>query len=104
MRDDRGWAFRNGDGYSTDPVNHFAFLREAYEKTRPGFRGRWTVPVLWDKTTHRIVNLSEDDLCHQFATILGPALGCDLTGPAGLFSAHVAPAQAALSATDPRKD
>ncbi len=99
MRDDRGWAFRAGDGYSIDPINDFAFLREAYEKTRPDFRGRWTVPVLWDKPTHRIVNNSEDDLRRQFATILAPALGRDLTGAADLFRAHVAPAQAELSAT-----
>lgn len=99
VRDERGWAFRDGDGYSTDPINHFAFLREAYEKTHRAFRGRWTVPVLWDQHTHRIVNNSEDDLCHQFATILAPALGRDVAGPADLFPAHVAPAQAELSAT-----
>ena len=29
IRDERGWAFRNGPGYSTDPVNGFAFLSEA---------------------------------------------------------------------------
>ena len=48
IRDERGWAFRNGPGYSTDPVNGFAFLSEAYVATDPGFDGRVTVPVLWD--------------------------------------------------------
>src|SRR6266446_2161552 len=51
VRDERGWAFREGPGYSTDPVNGFAFLKEAYLATDPNFRGRWTVPVLWDKQT-----------------------------------------------------
>ena len=26
IRDERGWAFRDGPGYSQDPVNGFAFL------------------------------------------------------------------------------
>jgi putative glutathione S-transferase len=65
VRDERGWAFRNGPGHSSDPVNGFAFLRDAYLASDPGFRGRWTVPVLWDKETRRIVNNSEDDICRM---------------------------------------
>jgi putative glutathione S-transferase len=48
-----GWAFRDG---FTDTVNGFAFLREAYTRTDPGYSGRVTVPVLWDRQTNRIVN------------------------------------------------
>lgn len=66
VRDERGWAFREGSGHSTDPVNGFSFLSEAYEATRPGFRSRVTVPVLWDTETRRIVNNSEDDICRMF--------------------------------------
>src|ERR1017187_8280086 len=66
VRDEKGWAFRDGPGYSRDPVNGFAFLSEAYRASDPHFRGRWTVPVLWDKQTRRIVNNSEDDLCRMF--------------------------------------
>src|ERR671933_736165 len=33
IRDERGWAFRDGPGHSTDPVNGFAFLSEAYHAT-----------------------------------------------------------------------
>ena len=46
VRDERGWAFRDGP---RDPVNGFAFLSEAYAATDPHFDGRVTVPVLWDK-------------------------------------------------------
>src|SRR5687767_6830840 len=53
-----GWAFRDGPGHSRDPINRFAFLREAYLATDHTFCGRWTVPVLWDRETHRIVNNS----------------------------------------------
>jgi putative glutathione S-transferase len=66
IRDERGWAFRDGPGFSIDPINHFRFLSEAYEKTDPSFDGRVTVPVLWDKVSRRIVNNSEDDICRMF--------------------------------------
>src|SRR5688500_16333972 len=38
IRDERGWAFRDGPGHSRDPVNGFEFLRDAYRATRPDFR------------------------------------------------------------------
>lgn len=66
VRDERGWAFRDGPGHSIDPINGFAFLSEAYAATDPDFDGRATVPVLWDKETKRIVNNSEDDICRMF--------------------------------------
>jgi glutathionyl-hydroquinone reductase len=62
VRDDRGWAFREGPGHSEDPVNGFKFLSEAYAATDPNYRGRVTVPALWDKETKRIVSNSDDDL------------------------------------------
>jgi putative glutathione S-transferase len=65
VRDDRGWAFRDGPGHSHDPVNGFRFLSEAYFATDPDFDGRVTVPVLWDRETRRIVNNSEDDICRM---------------------------------------
>jgi len=66
IRDERGWAFRQGPGYSKDPINGFQFLREVYMATDPGYSGRVTVPVLWDKETGTIVNNSEDDICRMF--------------------------------------
>lgn len=66
VRDGRGWAFRDGPGFSHDPVNGFAFLSEAYAASDSGVDGRVTVPVLWDKETRRIVNNSEDDICRMF--------------------------------------
>jgi putative glutathione S-transferase len=90
--DEEGWAFRDGPGYSADPVNGFKFLKEAYSATNPRFRGRWTVPVLWDKQTHRIVSNSEDDICRMFNDEFpAPARTPDL------FPAAIAAEQAALS-------
>jgi glutathionyl-hydroquinone reductase len=66
IRDERGWAFRDGPGYSIDPINGFKFLSEAYAATDANFDGRVTVPVLWDKERKKIVNNCEDDICRMF--------------------------------------
>jgi putative glutathione S-transferase len=65
IRDERGWAFRDGPGHFRDPINNFSFLSEAYQATDPAFHGRVTVPVLWDKERRRIVNNSEDNICRM---------------------------------------
>jgi putative glutathione S-transferase len=93
IRDERGWAFRDGPGYSRDPVNGFAFLAEAYHATDRDFDGRVTVPVLWDKKTHRIVNNSEDDICRMFAGAFRGLARHD----AQLFPDDLVQEQAALS-------
>jgi glutathionyl-hydroquinone reductase len=66
IRDEKGWAFRDGPGSSKDPVNNFQYLSEAYFATDPGYEGRITVPVLWDKKNRIIVNNSDDDLLRIF--------------------------------------
>ena len=74
VRDDLGWAFRDTSGEippgapfeSTDPINGFQFLSEAYTATDPNYGERVTVPVLWDTKTKRIVNNCEDDICRMF--------------------------------------
>jgi putative glutathione S-transferase len=74
IRDEKGWAFRDPSGKilpgapfeSTDPVNGFHYLREAYVATDPNFDERVTVPVLWDKEARKIANNCEDDICRMF--------------------------------------
>src|SRR6202158_928911 len=79
FRDEKGWAFRDPERTkpgsslkdldqfeSTDPVNRFRYLSEAYQATDPNFKERVTVPVLWDKETKKIVNNCEDDICPMF--------------------------------------
>jgi len=75
IRDEKGWAFRDPNKKwddtevippSTDPVNGFHYLSEAYAATDPDFDGRVTVPVLWDKESKKIVNNCEDDICRMF--------------------------------------
>lgn len=67
--EETGWAFREGEGHGHDEVEDFEYLSEAYRKTDPDFRGRVTVPVLWDKQAKRIVNNSEDDICEMWAGV-----------------------------------
>ena len=66
IRDDRGWAFREGPGHSVDPVHGFRFLSKAYHATDLAYQGRVTVPVLWDRKTSRIVSNSDDDIMRMF--------------------------------------
>jgi putative glutathione S-transferase len=94
IRDEKGWAFRDGPGYSHDPINGFAYLSEAYTATNGACPGRVTVPVLWDKEKKRIVNNSEDDICRMFAE----AFTALHTRKADLFPPDIAAEQARLSA------
>ena len=68
IRNENGWAFRDGPGYSHDPINGFKYLKEAYIATDPKYRGRITVPVLWDKEEKRIVSNSDDDIMRMLET------------------------------------
>jgi putative glutathione S-transferase len=71
VRDGRGWAFREGDGYGVDPLNGFQFLREAYEATQSGYDGHISVPVLWDKQASRIVSNNFPDITLDLDTQFG---------------------------------
>src|SRR5437660_3049799 len=55
IRDEEGWAFREPSGKippgapfeSTDSINGFQFLSEAYKATNPDYNERVTVPFFW---------------------------------------------------------
>ncbi len=55
---ENGWTFAP-DG---DPVNGVDFLYEIYQKAKPDYSGRVTVPVLWDKKTGTIVNNESSEI------------------------------------------
>jgi putative glutathione S-transferase len=59
IRDARGWRF--GPDFP-DPGNGWDYLSEGYAATDPAWRGRVTVPVLWDTETGRIVNNESADI------------------------------------------
>ncbi len=53
---EQGWTFEKGPGVIADPVNRASYLHEVYTAADAHYSGRVTVPVLWDKKTHTIVN------------------------------------------------
>jgi len=68
IRDEKGWAFREGRGHGVDPVCGFAYLSEPYLRSDPAFTGRVTVPCIWDRVTERIVTNNYPDLTIDFET------------------------------------
>ena len=68
IRDERGWAFREGRGHGPDPICNFQFLSEAYLRTDPGYTGRYTVPCLWDRVTGRLVTNNYPDITIDLET------------------------------------
>jgi glutathionyl-hydroquinone reductase len=95
VRDGRGWAFREGPGYSLDPVNGFALLREAYQATEPGYDGHISVPVLWDRETSRIVSNNFPDVTIDLDT----QFGAYANGEYDLYPERLRPEIDAVNAT-----
>ncbi|ORY55872.1 glutathione S-transferase [Pseudomassariella vexata] len=63
----KGWEFNGLYGSLTeDPIHGFKTLRELYELVDPGYSGRVTVPVLWDKKTDTLVNNESSEIIRMF--------------------------------------
>ncbi|MFU0505513.1 glutathione S-transferase family protein [Pseudaminobacter sp. NGMCC 1.201702] len=59
---ENGWTFRTDDGATGDPLYGFDFLHQIYTKADPGYSGRVTVPVLWDKKEQTIVSNESSEI------------------------------------------
>ena len=88
IRDERGWAFRDGPSHSTDPVNGFAFLSEAYLATDRGYTGRYTVPCIWDRVTGRLVT---NNFPHNTIDFETQFTACHRPGAPDLYPLHLRP-------------
>ncbi|WP_111977317.1 glutathione S-transferase family protein [Algibacillus agarilyticus] len=64
---DQGWQFSN-TGLNIDQLNNHEYMHQLYTQVKPDFTGRATVPVLWDKKTHTIVNNESADIIRMFNT------------------------------------
>ena len=53
VADENGWRFAADEG---DPLTGAHFLSDLYRATDPGYRGPYTVPLIWDLRTRRIVS------------------------------------------------
>ena len=57
-----GWTFEPGPGVVPDDVNGKTRLHEIYTQVDPGYSGRVTVPVLWDKQRGTIVSNESSEI------------------------------------------
>jgi glutathionyl-hydroquinone reductase len=57
----QGWAYSRGFD-DLAPVHGVFHVHQVYSAARPGFTGRATVPVLWDRETRAIVNNESSEI------------------------------------------
>ena len=65
-RTDQGWVFDNADPRYRDHLLGKSALHEIYTLAQPDYTGRVTVPVLWDKRQHTIVNNESSEIIRMF--------------------------------------
>jgi len=69
---DVGWRFARpdenlpGENVVPDPLSDFTHLRQIYFSVDPDYKGRFTVPTLYDKKTKQIVS-NEVRICALIA-------------------------------------
>lgn len=61
-----GWNFDAWHGATGDTVNGHAFMHQVYTQADPRYSGIITVPVLWDKQRHTIVNNESAEIIRMF--------------------------------------
>jgi putative glutathione S-transferase len=66
-RTDQGWVFDETGEYS-DPELGVSAIHEVYAHQHPGYTGRCTMPVLWDRETRQIVSNESADIIRMFLT------------------------------------
>ncbi len=57
-----GWTFEPGPGVIADPVGAAQYLYQVYQRARPDYSGRVTVPILWDLQQDTIVSNESGDI------------------------------------------
>lgn len=71
--DHRGWVFPVSDteepGAEPDHLNGARSIRDLYELASTNYSGKYTVPVLWDKKLHTIVNNESSEIIRMFNTV-----------------------------------
>lgn len=75
---DDGWTFATENGGTGDPLHGADFLWQLYARARPGYTGKVTVPVLWDRETDTIVSNESAEIIRMMNTAfdhLGAAPG-----------------------------
>jgi len=73
-----GWTFAPGRGVIPDSVNGADKLYQVYAKADPGYTGRVTVPVLWDKQRGTIVSNESAEIIRMFNSAFDGLTGSTL--------------------------
>ncbi len=68
---DQCWRFGSYPGSQPDPLYGYEWVHQLYTKADPHYTGQVTVPVLWDKKTHTIVNNESADIVRMFNSAFG---------------------------------
>ncbi len=64
---DKGWTFETDDhGATGDDLYGLDFAHQIYTKADPGYSGRVTVPILWDKQQQTIVSNESSEIIRMF--------------------------------------
>ena len=72
---ENGWTFEEGEGVIPDTVNGAEFLHQIYTAAEPGYTGRVTVPVLWDRSHRTIVNNESSEIIRMLDEEFGQLTG-----------------------------
>jgi putative glutathione S-transferase len=72
---DRGWEFVPTHPNLRDPINYCRYLYEIYLLADPFYSGNVTVPVLWDKQLHTIVNNESAEIIRMMNTAFNGITG-----------------------------
>lgn len=87
------WCFSGKPGFEKDPLYGFKYLSQLYEKSEPGYDGRYLVPTLWDKKTEKIVCNESSEIIRMFYTEFDAFLPEHLReltkGEKGIFPPHL---------------
>lgn len=66
---ENGWEFKDESEDSAcipDAINQFKYVKELYFQSDPDYTGRYTVPILYDKQTKKIVNNESSEIIRMF--------------------------------------
>ncbi|KAI9853187.1 MAG: hypothetical protein M1838_000043 [Thelocarpon superellum] len=89
-----GWLYTgNGGTAAQDPLHGFKKHKDLYLKADPSYKGRYTVPVLWDKKKETIVSNESSEIIRMFFTefddLLAPELREENRPAGGFLPSHL---------------